>query len=148
MKTIIQRALPLTDVYKIHSFHYVSILEGGGGCCENCGKLIANIVTLENQHGVKFIVGSDCAETLTIDKSKMFFEVAPAFKEGKALRTKILNALKKTTQRDKIVRVYISNDYLMMKRGDGSNIWQKMNYPDISINYIKDLLTAEPEQLT
>lgn len=50
-KAIIQRALPLTDTYKVHSFSYVSLIDGQGTCCENCGKLISNMVTLKNQKG-------------------------------------------------------------------------------------------------
>jgi hypothetical protein len=65
MKKIIQRALPITDTYTVHSYSYVSLIDGQGTCCENCGKLISNIVTLKNQKGKKFIVGNDCADTLT-----------------------------------------------------------------------------------
>ena len=93
-KAIIQRALPLTDKYKVHSFSYVSLIDGGGTCCENCGKLITNMVTVENQNGNKFVVGSDCAETLIFDKSYMFFYVTPQFDEGKRLRAKITKHLK------------------------------------------------------
>jgi hypothetical protein len=141
-KAIIQRALPLTDTYKVHSFSYVSLIDGQGTCCENCGKLISNMVTLENQKGEKFVVGNDCADTLTIDKSKMFFEVQPAFSEGKSLRAKIMKHFKNKT----IVKAYIYNgndkkQFVVLKTSKGASSMQQIMHPKITLPYIKDLLT-------
>mgnify|MGYP000057622745 FL=1 len=143
-KTIIQRALPLTDTYKVHSFSYVSLIDGQGTCCENCGKLISNMVTLENQKGEKFVVGNDCADTLTIDKSKMFFEVQPAFSEGKSLRAKIMKHFKNNT----IVKayIYVGNDntqFVVLQNAQGASSMQKIVYPEITLPYINNLLTAK-----
>lgn len=60
----VQRNLPLTTQYKFVSSFYSPVLEGGGWCCENCNKLISTIVTIENESGKQFLVGSDCAKTL------------------------------------------------------------------------------------
>lgn len=143
-KAIIKRALPLTDTYKVHSFSYVSLIDGQGTCCENCGKLISNIVTLENQRGEKFVVGNDCADTLTIDKSKMFFEVQPAFAEGKSLRAKIMKYFKNNT----IVKAYIYNgddgkQFIVLQNAQGASSMQHIVYPEITLPYINNLLTSK-----
>lgn len=141
MKTIIQRALPLNDTYKIHSFKYVSLIDGQGTCCDNCGKLISNMVTLENQNGQQFIVGNDCANTLTKDV-KMFFEVEPAFNEGKSLRAKILKYLKNKTIAK--VYIYVSKDnkqFIVLQNENGASSMKQIVYPEITIPYINALLT-------
>ena len=60
----IQRNLSLDTKYKFVSSIYSPVLEGGGWCCENCNKVISTIVTVENEDGKQFLVGSDCATTL------------------------------------------------------------------------------------
>lgn len=140
-KQIIQRALPLTDTYSVHSFAYVSMIDGNGTCCENCGRLISNMVTLVNQNGNKYIVGNDCADTLTVDKTKMFFEVQPAFTEGKQMRAKIKSAFKKNT----IVKAYLYTNkdnviFLVMQTESGASSMSKICFPTITVEYIKDLL--------
>jgi hypothetical protein len=59
-----QRNLAHDTKYKFVSSIYSPILEGGGWCCENCNKPISTIVTVENEGGKQFMVGSDCATTL------------------------------------------------------------------------------------
>jgi hypothetical protein len=143
-KAIIQRSLPLSDKYTVHSFKYVSLIDGQGTCCENCGKLISNMVTLENQKGEKFVVGNDCADTLTIDKYKMFFEVKPAFTEGKSLRAKIMKHFKNNT----IVRAYIYNGddakkFIILQNKQGASSMQQIIHPEITLPYISDLLISK-----
>lgn len=144
MKTPIQRALSLKDQYTIHSYAYVSLLDGGGTCCQNCGRVISNMVTLENQKGEKFVVGNDCASTLVagLEKYNLLYEIEPAFSEGKSLRAKIMKNFKDK----KIVKAYIwtsPNDggkYLMMLRVDKCETMKKIHHPEISLQYIKDLV--------
>lgn len=50
--------------YKLINSSYVSIMDGGGCCCDNCGRVIANIVTVQHESGKRFIIGVDCAETI------------------------------------------------------------------------------------
>jgi len=101
------------------------------------------MVTLENQKGEKFIVGSDCANTLTIDKSQMFFEVEPAFNEGKFLRAKIIKHFKNNT----IQHAYIYNSskdskqYIVLQAKSGASSMQQIFHPSITVPYIKNLLT-------
>lgn len=141
MKAIIQRTLSLTDIYNIHSFSYVPLIDGNGTCCENCGKLISNIVTLENQKGQRYLVGSDCADTLTIDKSKMMFEVNPAFSEGKRIRARIMKLFKNNS----ITRAYIfvskeSNQFIVLQNKEGASSMQQIYYPEITLPYISSIL--------
>ena len=65
-KKLIERNLKFSDKY-----HYVDItrgsIESGQLCsCDNCGKLITNMVhIIRDSDKAKFIIGTDCAETLT-----------------------------------------------------------------------------------
>lgn len=53
--------------YSYLSSSYTAILDGGGWACENCGRLIANLVTVKHEGGKTFIIGQDCAKTLFSD---------------------------------------------------------------------------------
>lgn len=142
MKKIIQRALPLTDTYTIHSYSYVPLIEGIGTCCENCGKLISNLVTLENQRGEKFVVGSDCAETLTIDKLLMTYEVQPAFQEGKRIRAKIMKHLK--NNKIEKASIYTSKEgdhYVEYHIVKGGTLMEKIIHPRVTLPYIEDIIS-------
>jgi len=50
--------------YTLISSTYISILDGGGTICENCGRVIANIVTVKHEGGKCYCIGQDCAKTL------------------------------------------------------------------------------------
>jgi hypothetical protein len=139
-KAIIERNLPHNDNYKIISYAYVSLIDGNGTCCDNCGKLISNMVTIENQNGVQYIVGNDCANTLTFEKWKLVFEIEPAFDEGKSLRAKIIKGFKS----NKFNQAYLyKTNRIILEYTDGGNSMKKINYPEITIPYIKDLLTKK-----
>jgi len=96
MKTVIQRQMDLSKVYKLEGIQYISILDGG--CtCDNCGKLIANIATLESE-GKRYSVGLDCLETLlqqseTVlnwdDQYKFNWIYKAAIQKAKSTRAKI-----------------------------------------------------------
>jgi hypothetical protein len=65
MKKAIQYKLSHDTTYTVLNSNYISIMDGGGWCCENCGRLITNMVTIQDINTTKtYIVGSDCAETL------------------------------------------------------------------------------------
>jgi hypothetical protein len=61
----IQRKLDLTKQYSITGSTYISVIDGGGTCCDNCNKLIANMVYIVDNDHKNYIVGLDCAKTLT-----------------------------------------------------------------------------------
>ena len=66
-KNIIQRNLPLDVKYSLIDKKYISIEDGGGWCCDNCGRLIANMATVSNEDGKQYIIGFDCLETFLIN---------------------------------------------------------------------------------
>lgn len=145
MKTAIQRALPHNDTYKYISSTYISLVDGG--CtCDNCGKLIANLVTVENGSGKRFVIGSDCAETLTSLKNDFNWTLQGkyAFDEGKQLRAKLLKNIKA----GKITSAYLykSTDglnYVVSKLSSGGSSMQQINFPETTLNYISELLESK-----
>lgn len=148
-KKVIQRNLPLDGQYKFVSAKYISIIDGGGCSCENCGKLISNMVTIEDANKKQFTVGSDCAETLQSLKSDLnYFQNKNSFEEGKQMRAKIQRHIKKQVgDRWDIVdfHVYtnkVNEKFLVCARKDGGSGMTQIYYPEITIAYIKDLLTA------
>ena len=68
MKTIIKRKLNLNVKYVCIDKKYIPLFDGGGTCCDNCGKLIANIATVKSSEGVYYI-GFDCLETFLLNNS-------------------------------------------------------------------------------
>ncbi len=149
MKKIIQRNLPLSQTYTITGYNYVPLIDGDGTCCDNCGKLISNMVYVTDGNGGKFTVGNDCAKTLTIPQSDAFrlqVEIEAAFNEGKALRSKIQTNLKKGN----ITGAYKweSKDggvFIVFLITRGGSSMQAVNYPGVSLTYIKDILITKPE---
>lgn len=68
-KNIIERRLPLDVKYNLIDKNYISLIDGGGTCCDNCGKLIANIATVKNDAGRRYHIGFDCLETFLINNA-------------------------------------------------------------------------------
>ena len=70
MKTIVNRKLDLTVKYILTDKKYIPIEQSAGAyCCENCGKLIANIATIKNPEDQTFNIGFDCLETILINNN-------------------------------------------------------------------------------
>lgn len=44
--------------------NYISLIDGNGCTCDNCGRLIANMVYVQHESGKRFNIGQDCAKTL------------------------------------------------------------------------------------
>jgi len=71
-KKLIERNLKFTDKYIYLSIKRGNIIDGDCTCCDNCGKIIANIVNVvRNSDKKHFYIGTDCAETLS--KAKVLF---------------------------------------------------------------------------
>jgi hypothetical protein len=147
-KKVMQRNLSLTENYTFVSAKYISILDGGGCTCDNCGKLISNIVTIKDGNNNFYNVGSDCAETLqSLQNDFNYFQNKDCFNEGKQIRAKIQKYIKKQNgSRFDVVEFYLwyskeNEVYLVFKTKDGGSSMQQIYYKDITINYIKDLLT-------
>lgn len=141
-KNVIRRALPLNTTYTVKGFNYVPLIDGGGSCCDNCGKPISNLVTLQDTTGNRFVVGSDCAETLA-QKDLAYIELNYQLSEGKNLRTRIRNAFKKQTAN--VAYIYTSKtdgeQFLVIGKENGPSAMLKISYPETSLHFIKDLLT-------
>src|SRR5574343_629339 len=67
-KRIIQRKLPLNVKYVCTDKKYIPLLDGYGMCCDNCGKLIANIAEVRSVNGV-YNIGFDCLETFLLNNN-------------------------------------------------------------------------------
>lgn len=101
MKTIIQRNLPITQKYAVIGSFYRSIEEGGGQCCENCGRLITNVCEVQgSEDGKHYFIGMDCAETLTGIKGNFDFEYIHKanFQQAKSALAYIQKAIKKSKE--------------------------------------------------
>ncbi|PXV62347.1 hypothetical protein CLV62_12035 [Dysgonomonas alginatilytica] len=118
-KRIARRNLPINDTYRfIRSYYNGGIYEGNGECCENCNKPLANIAIIENSSQKQFIVGMDCASTLSGIKNSDAYEIAESnFKEAKAVRAKINKHLKNEGAKMKIentcagdISIYIAKE--------------------------------------
>ena len=94
MKNIIERALPLNVKYVLIDKCYVPLLEGCGAGCDNCGKLIANMATVRNEHGNTFTIGFDCLETLLINNSLLSTNDVEEYQKIKKMIPKILRFAK------------------------------------------------------
>lgn len=100
-KKVIQRALPLTVKYSLVSVNYLSLENGGGCSCDNCGKLITNVATVKSDR--VYNTGLDCLETVLLNNQLLdndshvqyLFSDKPAIAKAKSLRAKLLNGLKK-----------------------------------------------------
>ncbi len=62
MKTIIERKLPLDISYALIDKKYVSLTDGMGCTCDNCGQIIANIATISDGSR-SYNIGFDCLDT-------------------------------------------------------------------------------------
>ena len=93
MKQVIQRHLPLDVNYSIIDKAYVPLLEGGGGCCDNCGRLIANIATVKSDNG-KYSIGFDCLETILINNNQLSSGDIEAYEANNKSIPKILRISK------------------------------------------------------
>jgi hypothetical protein len=60
-------ALTHDTEYSLMDMWYAgSMMDGNGSSCDNCGKLITNMAEVKDlKSGKQYIVGQDCAETLT-----------------------------------------------------------------------------------
>lgn len=94
-KRIIQRNLPLDTTYRIIASYYCS-LEDGGTVCQNCGRIICNICTVEDGRGNRYDIGMDCAETLSGLKNVNELEYLhkARFAEARQARAKLQKHIK------------------------------------------------------
>lgn len=90
MKAIIQRALPLDKKYILIDKKYIPIeVSLGAYCCENCGKLISNIATVQSE-GKRYNIGFDCLETILINNSLLSTGDVNEYQKYKKMIPKII----------------------------------------------------------
>ena len=64
-KKLIERNLKFSDKYVYEGLAKGSIIDAQFTMCDNCGKLITNMVNIySNSTGKKYTIGTDCAKTL------------------------------------------------------------------------------------
>jgi len=95
MKSIIKRNLPLDTHYTLIDKTYISLIDGLGCTCDNCGKLIANIATVKNDDNKTFSIGFDCLETFLINNNLLDNLSVDEYKEFKKQLPTILKHAKK-----------------------------------------------------
>jgi hypothetical protein len=107
-KRIIQRALPLTQIYILIATNYVSLEDGWGTCCDNCGKLIANMATVKGMQDNKaYTIGLDCLETFLLNnqllEGKQFQTVKKALPKVVSIRKEVKDFLNRNPFIDSVV---------------------------------------------
>lgn len=43
---------------------YIPLMDGSSCACDNCGRLISNIVTVQHHDGKQYTIGADCAKNI------------------------------------------------------------------------------------
>jgi hypothetical protein len=100
IKNIIQRNLDITKTYTIEGSYYVGL--ENGTCCDNCGRLIANVAEIRcNETNKRYTVGMDCAETLSGIKGNFDFNYIHKvrFDQARQARTKVKKMLDKIKEK-------------------------------------------------
>lgn len=124
-KTYIKRELP-TQPYRIIDTFYSDGSGDNYWVCANCGRVIANIATVEGQENhEQYLVGMDCAATLSSISEQDIEEWSNGFKLANSIRNKI-RTLKRGLGGNSTVSLWtdLGCDYI---RISGSNI-QKDGY--------------------
>lgn len=94
MKYVKQRGLPLNTQYVVTDKKYIPLENGIGLCCDNCGKLIANIATVKNPDGKSFNIGFDCLETILINNHLLSATDVEEYEKVKKMIPKVLRFAK------------------------------------------------------
>jgi len=79
MKKLVGR-LPVNRKYYVLGFNYIP-LDAACYFCDNCGKLISNIVALKDEVNNLFRVGLDCASTMQCYQNNKAFNALQVKKE-------------------------------------------------------------------
>ena len=120
MKNVIQRRLPLNTKYVVTDKKYIPLLEGFGTCCDNCGKLIANIATVKNETGQSFYVGFDCLETFLINNELVSESDQESYEATKKMIPKILRFSKEI---DELIKINKGIDGLIFEKPTHKTDW-------------------------
>lgn len=156
MKKVIQRTLPLNVKYQLISVSYLSIEDGGGCNCDNCGRLITNIAHIKGDDS--YCVGLDCLESIIINNGLLDVEShfqymqsdKPAFAKAKSLRAKILKKVKTDSNFSAKLHEFANGfgfSFSSKRIISGQQYneplgWDysfDLKYKDLTLNYVKDI---------
>ena len=90
VKKVVKRSLPITN-YKIIDTYFTAEPEI---VCDNCGKAISNVAQIKSEDGKTYLVGMDCAATLSGISEEDIEYWNNSFKQAKAIRAKLRKFLK------------------------------------------------------
>jgi len=93
MKNIIERKLPLNTIYTLTDKKYISLLDGMGCTCDNCGKMIANIATVSNGER-SYNISFDCLDTILLNNCILSDMDIVEYQSYKAGLSKIMKFIK------------------------------------------------------
>lgn len=94
MKNIIARKLSLNVSYTLTDKKYISLTDGFGCTCDNCGKLIANIATV-NDGNKSYNIGFDCLDTILQNNAILSDIDIADYQQYKAALSKIMKFIKR-----------------------------------------------------
>jgi hypothetical protein len=164
-KRIIQRSLPLNVKYDLISVSYLSLEDGGGCSCENCGKLITNIATVKSDK--VYNIGLDCLETVLLNNELLnneshiqyLWSDKPAISKAKSLRSKLLKKAKEDSGFIAIYREFNDGSFGFGFETACTRPWQieagiktepqgfdysfQPQYKELTLNYIKGLTNVK-----
>lgn len=153
-KKVIQRMLPLDVKYRLIEVTYLSIEDGGGCSCDNCGKLITNIAHIQNDQGKNYAIGLDCLDTILENNNLLehesyvqyVFSDKPAIQKAKQLRSKCLKMAKQDENWKAIYKEFEDSfgfSFETTRNGMfeplGWNYTYQLKYKELTLNYLKGL---------
>lgn len=123
-KRIIERKLPLSQIYTLLSTNYISLIDGFGTCCDNCGTLVANMATVKGMNDNKaYTIGLDCLDTFLINNNLL---------ENKSVEqiAIVKKSLPKVIKLRNEVKEFLSNNTFIdgVKIENQFNSWITLNY--------------------
>lgn len=156
MKKVIQRSLPLNVKYTLVGVSYLSLEDGGGCSCDNCGKLITNIAAIKSDR--VYNIGLDCLDSILLnndllngeDYFKYQYSDKPAIAKAKSLRAKILKKSKEDPYYFVTFKEF-KNCFgfsFYTKRQISGNVYDdpqgfdytfNLAYKDLTLNYLKGI---------
>lgn len=153
-KKVIQRNLPLDVKYILIEVTYLSIEDGGGHSCDNCGKLITNIAHIENDHRKQYGIGLDCLDTILENNNLLehesyvqyIFSDKPAIQKAKQLRAKCLKMGKKDENWKAVFKEFKDSfgfSFESVRNGmfepHGWDYTYQLKYKELTLNYLNGL---------
>lgn len=152
-KKVIQRALPLDVKYTLNGVSYLSLEDGGGCSCDNCGRLITNMANVKSSKG-SYTIGLDCLDSIIINNDLLegesylqyLYSDKPAIQKAKSLRSKLLKKSKEDANYKATLKDF--NDkfgfYFETTRNgifdpQGWDYTFNPEYRELTVNYLKGL---------